>query len=461
MSEFSNLGDLPVPEQPHDIPDPVALPHVAIGNEAPADDDAVHDSNPYGEAPTGVIGVGDVGAWGEPEPVEVPPAEPAVDTTVLAPEEAPAPSASEPEESATEAAVVTAPPPPDPLAAEREAIAQQVGAAMPEIENTAGDYMPGDAPTTTDIKDTPATPAELPALAEASHGHTDEYFDQFTVEHMTEILDKIDGPDGFFARAEQAGVVEQLNPHVAEAIDRADDAGLERLGITKQELKVVAAAFGPGQARSNISEVKVPSEMYVEGTRVHTNLGDFNADRDPEDGTVTVPRGQFTKSAGELWIVGPKLEERYPDPGQRRIAALWTYGHEFAHGVAGGDLMDGLIGLTGQPVTMPDDRPSTTTDQVRQLFDATPATPLTAYSGSYRGEDGQLPSREEGPIGFIKGFEEELCETAAATLFDFAPTPGREPAEALNNPHAGREEFQQGVWDYLQAAPRTTPKGYL
>jgi hypothetical protein len=450
MSEFSTPADLPG-QRPPDVPVvPPTLPEVSIGQEPPFDEDAVGNAvDNYGDPVVGELGVGDVGPWDEPDTYTQAAGAGAAETVHDEPE---VPELAAPAEPAAASGRL------DPAAA--AALRRETLAVEPHIATEAHKYMPDvDGEGGADqrpAKEVPETYTEMPATAEAPHGHSDAYFDEFTAENKAAILEKLDGPDGFFARAEQAGIIEQLDPRIGEAIDRVDDAALETLGVTKHELKTIAAAYAGGQGRCNFNELKVPTEVRVEGTTAHTDVGDFSVDRDLEDGSVTVPRGRFAKSSGELWIVGPQIVERYPDPEQRRIATLWTGAHEFGHGVMAGDLVDALVMLEGSPVTMPDDTPSTTTDQVSRLVNNFPATPITAYAGSYRTDEGKLPSRTEGPIGFAKAVEEEACETAAATLFGFAPTPGRSAQDALNDPYAGREEFQQRVWDYMQAAPRET-----
>jgi hypothetical protein len=337
----------------------------------------------------------------------------------------------------------------------------QVTARIPDEAGGAADGS-GTEPEGSPGAAEPAGPEPAAADVTADEGHEaahdggrGRYFDEFIAEHTAEITDKLDGPEGFFAQAREQGFGERVTPETAAAIEGADDAVLGRLGVTKEELRLIAGAYGGGQERTSLTEVKTPGELTTSEDGVaHTDVGDIPLDRNPETGEHAVPRGCFVKSRGELWAVAPELESRYPDPAQRRIASAWSFAHEYAHGVTGRDLMNVLTETPGQPITLADGTPTDTTTQLEQTLASMPAEPLTDYSGSYRQADGTLPSREEAPIAHIRAVEEELCERAAANVLGFAPTPGRPADVALNNPQQGSEEFHRRTWDYMTATPR-------
>jgi hypothetical protein len=286
---------------------------------------------------------------------------------------------------------------------------------------------------------------------EAASDEPTRSFDEFTAGHTTEILSNMDGEEGFFGRAQREGTPD-VDPRIAEIIDDIDDSVLARLNVTKGDLKAIAQTFGAGQERARITHIAVPSEVSVEGDRVHTDLGDFDLSRSLDPDAPVLPRGNFSKSTGGLWLMAPTLEERYPDPEQRRIATLWTAGHELTHGIIGQRVFQGVLAPPEAPAQDIATNPQGYMGQTTWLQQNFPQQPLTEYSGSYRLPDGSMPSVTEGPIGYVKALEEEMCETTAATLCGFAPTPGRSTDTNLNQPFHDRGTFQKEVWRFIRSA---------
>ena len=292
----------------------------------------------------------------------------------------------------------------------------------------------------------------LPPAVTAPNMTSENYFGSFVEANTRAILHRLDGPQGFFARAEAGGKMAGLSPAMAQKIEQIHDVDLAKIGITKREIGLVVASFGRGQERSRLTQFNIPGFITVSNGQIYTPHATLRISHRADTGEAVVPSGRFNRDDGVLWLIPGKLTELFPEPTQRRIAALWGLGHEFSHSIIGDSVSQAFAGLgrPGAPIVLRDGTATDTTTYLRTRFASSfPRIPLTQYSASYRGPHHEMP--DPGSLLFAKAIGEEACETAAATIVGFAPTPGRNPAEALARPFEGREAFQRDVTQFLQA----------
>jgi hypothetical protein len=299
-------------------------------------------------------------------------------------------------------------------------------------------------------------PAETGHHAHIQH---ERYYNEFIAENTTAILEKIDGPDGFFAQAEKAGTLDRLNPVMERVVDAGMSPDAERrLGITKTEVKTIISCFKDGQRRSLLKELIMPRTVQIDRTQNTMQFEDGRMAKlglRRDTGEWVVPNGRFNKRDGHLIMVPERYEEQFPDPAQRRIAALWGVAHEYTHSIIGLDALNAVYGRKGHPIVI-NGRTMDSAAYIKHInTTAFPASsPLTEYSASYRVDGGKITSPGQNNIRRIhKGVEEEMCETVAASIFGYAPTPNRDPQAALADPLAGRSAFAREVRHFVRAAP--------
>lgn len=318
---------------------------------------------------------------------------------------------------------------------------------VPEVEITApqeaGDPVPPEfegglpAPAVMDEVDA--------ALAQAEPG---AYADTFIALNKAEISERISGPEGTFAKLRVQARSWAVAGHTALEIQEIPDRAHEQLFVGKAELVMLAGAICGRYESSEVRHFRAPTAAFRIDDIVYTEEGEFQYPFDESDGPNDLPPSFFEAETGTLWLMPTAYVDQYPHILDRRIAVLWDVAHGFAQGVLGDKVERALRGEEGTLIIRPDATETDSSVLIQDIAAHLPERPITEYSAMLRATP---PEGTDALETRARAIEAEICETVAATVLGFAPTPGRAAAEALERPFAGREEFQRKVWDLVEA----------